>query len=78
MKWNMKQWVADVIRQKEVLAVPVMTHPGIEQNKHTVREAVSDGRVHAEAVVWLTQHFIPVLLLTYHHGFDHGGRGLWC
>jgi len=57
MKWNMKQWVADVIRQKEVLAVPVMTHPGIEQNKHTVREAVSDGRVHAEAVVWLTQHY---------------------
>ena len=53
----MKQWVADVIRQKEVLAVPVMTHPGIEQNKHTVREAVSDGRVHAEAVVWLTQHY---------------------
>jgi uroporphyrinogen decarboxylase len=57
MKRNMKQWVADVIRQKEVMAVPVMTHPGIEQNKHTVREAVSDGRVHAEAVVWLTQHY---------------------
>ncbi len=57
MKWNMKQWVADVIRQKEVLAVPVMTHPGIEQNGHTVRQAVSDGRVHAEAVSWLTQHY---------------------
>lgn len=57
MKWNMKQWVADVIRQKEVKAVPVMTHPGIEQNGHTVRQAVSDGRVHAEAVSWLTQHY---------------------
>lgn len=53
----MKQWVADVIRQKEVKAVPVMTHPGIEQNGHTVRQAVSDGRVHAEAVSWLTQHY---------------------
>lgn len=57
MKRNMKQWVADVIRLKEVMAVPVMTHPGIEQNKHTVHEAVSDGRVHAEAVMWLTQHY---------------------
>ena len=57
MKMNMKQWVADVIRQKEVKAVPVMTHPGIEQNGHTVRQAVSDGRVHAEAVSWLTQHY---------------------
>ena len=57
MKMNMKKWVADVIRQKEVKAVPVMTHPGIEQNGHTVRQAVSDGRVHAEAVSWLTQHY---------------------
>ena len=51
---NMKQWVADVIRQREVTAVPVMTHPGIEMNGHTVHEAVSDGCVHAEAVISLT------------------------
>ena len=54
---NMKQWVADVIRQKEVTAIPVMTHPGIEQNGHSVREAVSNGRVHADAVVWLAQKY---------------------
>ncbi|MCH5307699.1 MAG: uroporphyrinogen decarboxylase family protein [Prevotella sp.] len=57
MKVNMKQWVADVIRQKEVLAVPVMTHPGIEMNGNTVKEAVSDGRVHAEAVKTLTKRY---------------------
>ena len=57
MKLNMKQWVADVIRQKEVAAVPVMTHPGIELNGNTVSEAVSNGRVHAEAVKTLTAHF---------------------
>ena len=55
MKMNMKQWVADVIRQKEVRAVPVMTHPGIELNGNTVHEAVSNGRVHYEAVMKLTQ-----------------------
>ncbi len=57
MKINMKQWVADVIRQQKVMAVPVMTHPGIELNRHTVREAVSDGRIHSEAVVTLTQQY---------------------
>ena len=54
---NMKQWVADVIRQKAVAAIPVMTHPGIEQNGHTVREAVNSGRVHYEAVMTLTEKY---------------------
>lgn len=53
----MQQWVSDVIQRKEVLAVPVMTHPGIEMNGHTVREAVSDGRIHAEAVVALAKKY---------------------
>ena len=57
MKGNMKQWVADVIRQKTVMAVPVMTHPGIELNGNTVREAVSDGDVHAEAVAKLAKAY---------------------
>lgn len=54
---KMRQWVADVIRQHGVAAIPVMTHPGIEQNGHTVREAVSDGCVHAEAVVTLAEQY---------------------
>ena len=54
---NMKQWVADVISQTKVTAVPVMTHPGIEQNGNTVREAVSNGKVHAEAVVKLAEAY---------------------
>ena len=57
MKQNMKQWAADVIGQQRVMAIPVMTHPGIEMNGHSVREAVSDGRVHAEAVVALAEKY---------------------
>ena len=53
----MKQWIADIIRQREVAAIPVMTHPGIEQNGHTVRQAVCNGRIHYEAVMKLTQQF---------------------
>ena len=61
---NMKRWVADVIRQREVTALPVMTHPGIEMNGHTVREAVSNGRVHYEAVMTLTRRYPAVAAAT--------------
>ncbi|MBQ2209416.1 MAG: uroporphyrinogen decarboxylase family protein [Prevotella sp.] len=64
MKMNMKQWVADVIRRQEVTALPVMTHPGIELNGHTVREAVSNGRVHYEAVMTLTRRYNSVAAAT--------------
>jgi uroporphyrinogen decarboxylase len=57
MKMNMTQWVADIISQREVKAVPVMTHPGIEINGHTVRQAVSDGRIHADAVLALAKKY---------------------
>ena len=60
----MKQWVADIIHQKEVAAIPVMTHPGIEQNGNTVHEAVSNGKVHADAVVKLTQNYRSVAACT--------------
>ena len=64
MKRNMRQWVANIIRQKEVTAVPVMTHPGIELNGNTVKEAVSNGRVHADAVMTLTKRFQSVAACT--------------
>ena len=61
---DMKKWVADLIRQKEVTAMPVMTHPGIELNGNTVREAVSNGRVHAEAVIALAERYPSVAACT--------------
>ncbi|MBR1400978.1 MAG: uroporphyrinogen decarboxylase family protein [Prevotella sp.] len=57
MKMNMTQWIQDVIQKKEVMAVPIMTHPGIEMNGNTVKEAVSDGRVHYNAVMKLTESY---------------------
>ena len=45
-------------------AIPVMTHPGIEQNGNTVREAVSNGKVHADAVIKLTQNYQSVAACT--------------
>ena len=70
----MKQWVADIIRQREVSAIPVMTHPGIEVNGHTVREAVSvDGtRKYLFAV---GEQFVESVLMEYRY---QGGLNLFC
>ena len=57
MKTNMKQWVDELVRRKEVAALPIMTHPGIELNGDTVRQAVSDGRIHHRAVMTLTERY---------------------
>lgn len=64
MKFDMKQWVADIISRKMVTAIPVMTHPGIELNGTTVRQAVSDGRIHSEAVVTLARRYPTVAAAT--------------
>lgn len=47
---NMKEWVSHLIQEKKVAALPIMTHPGIEIIGKTVREAVTDGQVHYEAL----------------------------
>jgi uroporphyrinogen decarboxylase len=50
---NMKQWIYDAIHSQQRLAVPIMTHPGIEAiGKHVV-DACCNGDVHAEAIIAL-------------------------
>lgn len=56
--------MADVIQRKEVTALPMMTHPGIEMNGNTVRQAVTDGRVHYEAVQTLASRYATVAAAT--------------
>lgn len=50
MKTSMKEWIANVIRDNKIAAVPVMTHPGIELIGHSVKEACCDGQIHYEAI----------------------------
>ena len=56
--------MADVIQRIEVTALPVMTHPGIESNGNTLRQAVSNGRVHYEAVLSLSQRYPTIAAAT--------------
>ena len=47
---NMKKWVEDLINSDKRTALPIMTHPGIEMIGKQVYDAVTDGRVHFEAI----------------------------
>lgn len=46
---NMKSWISQVIQSKERMAIPIMTHPGIELTGKSVYEAVTNGKIHFEA-----------------------------
>lgn len=54
---NMRKWIADVIAKKQVAAIPIMTHPGIELIGHSVREAVTDGQIHYESIKALADKY---------------------
>jgi len=46
-----------IISDKKRIAIPVMTHPGIELLGKTVLEAVTDGNIHFEAIKALDQKY---------------------
>ena len=54
---NMRFWMQEIIRSKNRMAMPIMTHPGIELIGKTVLEAVSDGNIHFEVIKALDQKY---------------------
>ena len=54
---NMRFWMQSIINNKKRVAIPIMTHPGIELIGKTVLEVVSDGNVHFEAIKALDQKY---------------------
>lgn len=56
-KINMNKWMQDIISDKHRVAIPIMTHPGIELIGKTVSEAVCDGHVHYEAIKALDEKY---------------------
>ena len=53
----MTEWMRSLVADKRTAAVPIMTHPGIELIGKRVVDAVSDGRVHADAVKALADKY---------------------
>lgn len=54
---NVNNWKKKLIADSRRIAVPVMTHPGIEMIGNNVKEAVSSGKVHFEAVKALCEKY---------------------
>lgn len=46
----MKEWASEVMGKPERIAIPLMTHPGIELCGYTVKQVVTNGHKHAEAI----------------------------
>lgn len=53
----MKNWINSVLESDKRLAIPIMTHPGIEALGKTVKDAVTSGRVHYEAIKYLSNKY---------------------
>jgi uroporphyrinogen decarboxylase len=54
---NIKNWAVRQINNKTRIAIPIMTHPGIEMIGKQIKDAVQDGEVHAAAINRLNEIF---------------------
>lgn len=54
---NITKWIEGLIAARRCPVIPIMTHPGIELLGRNVLDAVTNGRVHAEAIEALNRHF---------------------
>ena len=53
----MNGWIKEIIQNKKTVAVPVMTHPGIELIGKSVRETCCNGQTHYEAIKALAEKY---------------------
>lgn len=60
---NINSWVSQQISNKKRIAIPIMTHPGIEMIGKKVKDAVQSGEVHALAIKKLNEVY-PVAAKT--------------
>ena len=47
---NMKDWVKSIILSDQRIAMPIMTHPGIDLTGKTVKDAVTNGQIQFDAI----------------------------
>lgn len=56
---NTSDWIKAVFDSPRRLAVPIMTHPGIESIGKTISEAVSDGEIQFRAIEAIQEKYSP-------------------
>lgn len=53
----MKHFIDSILQSNKPLAMPVMTHPGIEALGYTVKQAVSDGNIQYQAIKYIADKY---------------------
>ena len=53
----MKEWISGVFGNPQRITIPIMTHPGIERLGKSVKEAVTNGIIHSEAILTLDKMY---------------------
>ncbi len=53
----MQTWISNILTGSKRVAIPIMTHPGIEFIGKNVKDAVSDGNVHFAAIKALYESY---------------------
>ena len=54
---DINSWIKEIIQSPTRYAIPIMTHPGIEMEGYTVKEAVQNGEVHAKSIKALSDKY---------------------
>jgi len=54
---NLRLWKEEIVHQQRRMAFPIITHPGIEMLGVTVRQAVTNGKLHAAAIQLLADKY---------------------
>lgn len=57
MKINMAEWKESILHSEQRIAIPILTHAGIERSGKRVIDAVTNGRVHYEAIRLLSETY---------------------
>ncbi|HNW50959.1 MAG TPA: uroporphyrinogen decarboxylase family protein [Prolixibacteraceae bacterium] len=56
-KINLKEWVNQILNSEKTVAIPIMTHPGIDLIGKKVIDAVTDGIDHFQAIQAINNQF---------------------
>lgn len=54
---DLKQWTESILMGNKLKVIPIMTYPGIELCGRTIKEAVTSGEIHAEAIWRLNEKY---------------------
>ncbi len=54
---QINKWISNCLEEKRRLVLPIMTHPGIELCGKTVKDAVTEGTIQAQAIIRLNEVF---------------------